>query len=289
MIHLDNHSQQRVLRALALMSDGRARPELDLATIAAEMQLSPAHAQKLFKRWVGLSPKAFLQALTLKALRERILQEGSLEHLAWDCGLSGGSRLYDLVLKTEACTPGSLKRRGQGLEIRYGIHSGPFGEFLLATSDKGICFLGFLAQRGSAAGLEELRSQFPLARLLEDREGTREVAEQVFPVRDAGSALSLHLLGTPFQLKVWEALLRIPDGQLTTYQEIARACGQDKASRAVGGGVGANPVSWLIPCHRVIRKMGLPGHYRWGAGVKQSLLAWEGTRRPGESSCDPEA
>jgi AraC family transcriptional regulator of adaptative response/methylated-DNA-[protein]-cysteine methyltransferase len=249
-----------------------AERELRLEELAAEMQMSPAHFQRLFSRWAGVSPKRYQQYLTL-GLARRLLQERftTLE-VADAAGLSGQGRLHDLTLRWEAMTPGEVARRGAGLTVAWGRFDGPFGPMLAMGTKRGLCGLAFTADAGDAAAFADLASRWPEATFA-------EAPQAVAPWVDAALAQSgearLHLVGAPFQIKVWEALMAIPSGHVTTYSQIAAALGRPRAVRAVGTAVGRNPVSWLIPCHRALRKSGALGGYHWGLPVKRALLARE--------------
>ncbi|MCB1047365.1 MAG: methylated-DNA--[protein]-cysteine S-methyltransferase [Calditrichaeota bacterium] len=279
----------RMIRALRHIETRRAEGagESGLEELARVMELSPGHAQRLFKRWAGVSPKRFQQYLSLRDLRARLVAGDTVEAAAWAGGLSGPGRLHDLMVRHDAVRPGSWRSRGAGLELVWDLQPGPFGPMLLACSPLGLCFLAFTAELGPEAALADLRARWPRARLEQRAGSLAELAATLFPGDDTGRPqLRLHLIGTEFQLTVWEALMRIPVGQLLCYERLAGLCSSPGAVRAVASGVGANPVSWLIPCHRVIRKLGLVGQYRWGSLVKGSLIAWEhgflpGTERPG--------
>jgi len=270
-----------------LATDWQAPP--DLESLAAEAGLSPGHFQRLFKRHVGISPKRFAQFVTLGHAR-RLLREGAgLLEASLDLGLSGPSRLHDLFVVAEAMTPGEYKAAGAGLEIRWGVHDGPVGRALLATTPRGVCWLSFLTagETGVERHLAELRRDWPAATLVEDPAATAHAAARAFgaaaKVAAADGPLTLHVRGTNFQIKVWQALLTIPFGQVTTYAGIARCIGHPTSARAVGNAVGANPISLLIPCHRVIRGTGVLDNYRWGPVRKRALLAWEAAQVEGEA------
>ncbi len=252
--------------------DGRA---LSLEEIAAEMNLSPAHFQRIFSRWAGVSPKRFQQWLTLDHAKRLLAERHTTLETADAVGLSGGGRLHDLFLRWEAMSPGDYARAGDGLEIAWGWFESPFGPALVMGTGKGICGIAFAAETGPEPAMADLMSRWPKARFVEDPTRLQPLVERAFP-RDGGTPdAPLYLIGAPFQIKVWEALLKIPTGQVTTYSDIARAIGHPKAVRAVGTAVGRNPVSWLIPCHRALRKSGGLGGYHWGLPVKRAMLAWE--------------
>lgn len=259
-----------------------AQPEL--AAVANHVHLSDSHFQRVFKRWAGISPKRFLQYLTAEHARELLAGSSSVLDASYAVGLSGGGRLHDLMINVHAATPGEVKNGGAGVVIDYGVHESPFGNAMVATTTRGICGLSFMTPGQVSLALDELRRRWPNALLQENIEATRRVARAVFgdsrgqfgTAPDA--SLSLFLKGTNFQIRVWEALLRIPAGRAVTYADIAREIGQPTAARAVGAAVGQNPVAYLIPCHRVLRKSGLFGNYHWGASRKKAMLAWESGR-----------
>jgi len=269
---------RRVERAIRFLAeDFQSQPSLD--AVAARVGLSPFHFQRLFRRWAGVSPKRFVQYLTAEHAKALLRRSASVLDAAWGAGLSGPGRLHDLVVAVEAVTPGELKRGGEGLEIRYGFHATPFGECLVAVTGRGVCALSFVAGDGRAAAKRELQQAWPGATLVEDAEASAPVVMAVFARRGRGERrLRLLLKGTNLQLKVWSALLRLPEGTAVTYADVARAVGQPRAARAVGTALGRNPVGVLIPCHRVLRSTGAFGGYRWGEARKRALLAWEGAR-----------
>ena len=249
--------------------------ELTLAELAAEMPMSPAHFQRLFSRWAGVSPKRYQQYLTLGHARALLRERLTTFETAESVGLSSQARLHDLFLRWEAMSPGDVARGGAGLTIRHGAFDGPFGPVLAMGTDRGLCGLAFTAEMGEAAAFADLSARWPEARYVEDRAAVAPWVEAAVTAR--GEAC-LHLIGGPFQIKVWEALLAIPSGHVTTYSAIARAVGHPQAVRAVGTAVGRNPISWLIPCHRALRKSGGLGGYHWGLPVKRALLAHESAR-----------
>lgn len=270
----------RIASAIAFIRENVQR-QPELAEVAGHVSLSPFHFQRLFQRWAGVSPKKFLQFLTLASAKQELRASHTLSHAAFATGLSGTGRLHDLFVTLEGMTPGEYKSAGANLEIRYGLHDSPFGKMLLATTQKGICHLAFTDEPDSAQA--ELQRLWARARLLPDPKGTAPLAAKLFsPAGRASGPLPLLVRGTPFQLKVWEALLRLPEGALTTYGDLASAIGLPKASRAVGTAVGQNAIAFLIPCHRVIRKAGGIGDYRWGATRKAALIGWEACRRDNE-------
>lgn len=270
----------RIAEALAYIVD-RFEDQPSLEEVAAHVGLSAFHFQRLFTRWAGLSPKKFLQALSLEEAKRRLEEHGSVLDAAFDAGLSGPGRLHDLFVAHEALTPGEYKALGKGLEIRYGFHEGPFGETLLMEADRGLCGLAFVDDRGKNGCFEDMASRFTAASLVEDPSATQGTMSRIFArpgdsKPDSQAPLRLLLKGTEFQIKVWRALMAIPPGTLTTYGTVAGALGmKGAAARAVGTAVGANPISWLIPCHRVIRNSGMLGGYRWGLPRKLAMMGWE--------------
>lgn len=254
------------------------QPSLEAAAAVADM--SPFHFQRTFKAWTGVSPKRFVQFLTVGRAKDELRADASVLDAALASGLSGPSRLHDLFLASEAATPGAYKAKGAGLTIRYGTHLTPFGPVTVGLTEKGMCWLGFVDADVPDA-LDELRHDWPAATLIEDAAGTGEAAADAFAWAEGrGSApLRLHVRGTNFQLKVWEALLTIPPGTTTTYGELAARLNNPKASRAIGRAVGANPISLLIPCHRVIGAAGALTGYRWGTTRKRAILAMEASRQ----------
>ena len=246
-----------------------------LEEIAANIGLSEYHFQRLFTRWAGVSPKRFLQFLTKEGAKELLNRSENLLDTTHQVGLSSLGRLHDLFVTTEAVSPGEYKSRGEGVTIRYGLHASPFGKCLVAVTERGICHLGFV-QRETSEGdaIDTLVAEWKNAQMIEDHKSTAPLIEPIFDANARGK-LNLHLRGTNFQLKVWEALLNIPAGTVTTYEGLAERIGQPTASRAVGNAVGHNPIAVLIPCHRVINKVGRFGNYRYGAPRKMALLAKE--------------
>lgn len=249
-------------------------PALTLDQLAQRMNMSPAHFQRVFSQWVGVSPKRYQQYLTLGHARRLLAERHTLLGTALETGLSGTGRLHDLFLTWEAMSPGDYARGGEGLEIRWGWFDSPFGPALVMATAKGICGIGFADEVGAEAALADLVRRWPKASYVEDPEAVRPLFDAAF----GGQATSLHLLGAPFQIKVWEALLAIPTGHVTTYADIAEAIGHPQAHRAVGTAVGRNPISFLIPCHRALRRDGGLGGYHWGLPRKRAMLAWEAAR-----------
>ncbi len=264
-----------VMRRAIDLIDAADKP-LTLDALAAAMDMSPAHFQRLFTQWVGVSPKRYQQYLALDQARRLLAERLTTLATADAVGLSGGGRLHDLFLRWEAMSPGDYARGGDGLTIFHGWFQSPFGPALVMGTDRGLCGIGFAAETGPTATMADLVARWPAATFVEDPDRLRPWAEAAFGV--TGGETPLYLIGAPFQIKVWEALLSIPSGHVTTYTDIARAIGHPQAVRAVGTAVGRNPVSWLIPCHRALRKSGGLGGYHWGLPVKRAMLAWESAR-----------
>ena len=267
---------RRIEQAI-LYLDANYDRQPSLKEIAASVHLSEYHFQRLFTRWVGVSPKRFLQYLTKEHAKQLLERSESLLDVTFQSGLSSPGRLHDLFITWEAVTPGEYKNRGEGVTINYGYHDTPFGECLIALSPRGICGLSFVQEDNRKAALDNLERRWSKAEFTSDPAGTADVAEEVFSFFDGQEAggLRLHLLGTSFQPKVWEALLQVPSGMLVSYEDIAVQIGLPGAGRAVGGAVGRNPIPVVIPCHRVIRRTGEFGDYRWGSPRKKALLGWE--------------
>lgn len=255
--------------------DAAGGAALSLDDLAARLGLSAAHFQRVFSRWVGVSPKRYQQYLALDHARAALAARHTVLEAADAAGLSGAGRLHDLFLRWEAMSPGAYARAGAGLDLRWGwAEDTPFGPALGMVTEHGLCGLAFAAERGRAEVFADLAARWPAARLVEDADAVRPEVARAF----GQERTRLHLIGAPFQIKVWEALLAVPSGHVTTYGDLARAVGNPAAVRAVGTAVGRNPVGWLIPCHRAIRKGGALGGYRWGLPVKRAMLAWEAAR-----------
>ena len=284
---LNATDRKRISRALGwLESNVKHQPTLD--DLAAELELSPYHLQRLFTRWAGVSPKRFVQAVTVARARALLRDSQPILDASFEAGLSGPGRLHDLFVHVEAMTPGEYKERGAGVRIRYGRYESPFGPCLIAMTDRGICALEFIDEVMSGPGaeaswsledaLESLRKHWPWAEFTEDRRVIEESGRLVFDrsVREGSDGeVRLHLKGTNFQVQVWRALLRVPEGCVVDYGGLARRLGKPTAARAVASAVGDNPVSVIIPCHRVLRRHGELGGYRWGLQRKLALLGWE--------------
>ncbi|UCD25911.1 MAG: methylated-DNA--[protein]-cysteine S-methyltransferase [Gemmatimonadota bacterium] len=267
---------ERIEQAIRFIEQNfRSQPTLN--DTAKAIGLSEYHFQRLFKRWVGISPKRFLQFLTVEYARDRLRNGSSVLSASYDAGLSSPSRLHDLFVSVDAVTPGEYKQRGEGIAISYGFHDTQFGKCFIAATDRGVTNLEFGDRRDC---VERLHRHWRAASLNEEPEFTTPLVERIFNpnVEDPGR-ITLYLKGTNFQLKVWQAILEIPAGHLSSYQQIAQQIGAPKAERAVGNAVGNNPVAFVIPCHRVIRKSGELGSYRWGTARKNAMLGWEAARK----------
>jgi len=246
-----------------------------LHTLAERAGLSEMQVQRLFSRWAGISPKRFSQYLTVQDIRARINGQKSLFDLSLDAGLSSASRLHDHFVKFYAMTPAQVLEQGKGIEISHGFYPSPFGQCHIATTDKGICWLAFTDPVTQQESTRQLQVEWQNATLRRDDAQHQALVDRLFDAANQKAPLFLHIKGTNFQLRVWEALLKIPGGQCCRYEDIARQIDAPRAARSVGTAIGKNPISWLIPCHRVIRGTGVVGHYRWGQLRKQSLLVWE--------------
>lgn len=269
----DYETVRDIIEAISL--DYRDQPSLN--DLAHQTGQSEEGLQKLFRRWAGLTPKAFLQAVTLDHAR-RLLDEGApLLETAFEVGLSGPGRLHDLFVTHEAMSPGEYKDRGRGLVIRHGAHISPFGLALVMVTERGLCGLAFADAGGELAALDDMMARWPNARFVEDLAATAPYAARIFDPKKwrAEEPLRVVLIGTDFQVRVWEGLLRIPMGRATTYSALAGAIGRPEAPRAVGAAVGANPVSFVVPCHRALGKSGALTGYHWGLTRKRAMLGWE--------------
>ncbi|MGW8249277.1 MAG: methylated-DNA--[protein]-cysteine S-methyltransferase [Anaerolineales bacterium] len=267
---------RRIEQAIRYL-DANYERQPSLKEAAQSVHLSEYHFQRMFTRWVGISPKRFLQYLTKEHAKQLLERSESVLDATYGTGLSSPGRLHDLFITWEAVTPGEYKQRGEGLTISYGFHESPFGEVLLALTPRGVCGLSFIQKEGRAAALSQLKRRWNKAEFTNDQPGSARMVEEIFSFfgGHTNGELPLHLMGTSFQLKVWEALLRVPSGMVVSYEDIALQIGLPGASRAVGSAVGRNPLPVVIPCHRVIRKSGEIGQYRWGSPRKKALLGWE--------------
>jgi len=275
----DSKHYDLVAKTLAWITEHQFE-QPSLSEISTEIGVSPFHLQRVFQAWAGVSPKQFLRSITRQAALERLAAGDTVLEAAIASGLSGPGRLHDLLISTDSLTPGEIRSRGRGISMHYGYGDTRFGPALVAWGARGISFLGFCNAEGREQAFTELTSRLSNANFQLDTPGAETKLDEVF--FDAGSQpLRLWLRGTPFQLKVWQALLCIPEGANTTYGQIARVVGSKNAAQAVGNAVGSNPVSWIIPCHRVIRQLGEPGGYRWGTVTKKAMIGYEsaGTAR----------
>lgn len=265
---------QRIEKAIHyLITHFKEQPNLE--AIAAEVGLSPYHFQRLFTQWAGTSPKQFLHYISLDYARKLLKDSHSLFDTAYLTGLSSTSRLHDLFVHIEAMTPAEYQRGGDSLAIEYSFSATPFGTVIVASTQRGICHMAFISNDELA--VHDLKLRFPKAHHTLQFNNLHQQALSFFDNPKDNCKLQLHLKGTPFQLKVWEALLKIPTGQLTTYGSISSSIQQPKASRAVGTAIGQNPVAFIIPCHRVIQASGLMGGYMWGTTRKTAIIGWEGS------------
>lgn len=272
-------------RAIELIDQNES---LSLDELSRAMDMSPAHFQRLFTKWAGVSPKKYQQYLTLGHAKALLHDHFTTLETSNAVGLSGSGRLHDLFLRWEAMSPGDFARKGEGLTIYWGWFDSPFGLSLVMGTEKGICGIGFASETGEEEAMRDLVSRWPKADFVEDPMFLRPWVLSAFNEQSGELGKTpVYMIGSPLQIKVWEALMRIPSGQVSTYSEIAQSIGMPRAVRAVGTAVGRNPVSWLIPCHRALRKSGALGGYHWGLPVKRALLAWEGARSDAETP--PEA
>lgn len=250
----------------------------DLNELAAAAGLSPFHFHRLFSAWAGVTPKDFLQCLTLEHVKQLLLEGNNVFDAALNAGLSGPGRLHDLCVTLEAASPGEMKNGGAGMQINYGFAETPFGEALIAETERGICHLSFIQEEGREGVRDLLAEQWPKAKLHRSDQRAAELANKIFvrrPQNESRPSLRAFVRGTPFQLRVWRALLNVPSASLTTYGRLSAAINQPRAARAVGSAVGANPISFVIPCHRVIRETGVLGNYGGGRIRKRAILGWE--------------
>ena len=270
---------ERVRRIIAFISE-RWREQPSLETIADHVGLSTTHVHHLFRRWSGLSPKAFLQAITLDNAKALLADSASVLDATYELGLSGPARLHDLFVTHEAMTPGDYKTGGSGLTMRFGFHPSPFGEAILIATERGLAGLGFVDDGDRKAALADMTRRWPKAQYMEDEAATAPLAKRIFSPSQwqAEQPLRVVLIGTDFEVRVWQTLLRIPRDRATTYSDIARHIGRPAAARAVGAAVGKNPISFVVPCHRVLGRSGALTGYHWGLTRKQAILGWEAGR-----------
>jgi AraC family transcriptional regulator of adaptative response/methylated-DNA-[protein]-cysteine methyltransferase len=270
----------RIERALVYLAANR-REQPDLDEVARHVGLSPHHLQRVFTRWAGVSPKRFLQYLTVEHAREVLAETRSVLDAALETGLSSPGRLHDLTVAVDAVTPGEVRSAGAGLTVRHGLVDSPFGICFMAVTDRGVCWLSFPDEGGVGHAADELAARFERADHVESTDEIGEWRDRIFRGVQAapGAPLPILVSGTNFQLKVWEALLTVPPGGLCSYADLATAMGRPTATRAVASALAANHIAFLIPCHRVIRSMGSFGRYRWGTTRKRALIGWEQARR----------
>lgn len=274
-----NINYMRIEQAIKYLEENfRRQPELD--EVAEKVHLSPFHFQRIFTEWAGISPKRFLQFLTVDFLKAKLAESRNLVEAAESAGLSSQSRVYDLFTTLEAVTPQEYKLRGSGIRIEYGFHETPFGYALIGVTERGICWLSFLqSDEDPKMELEKMKAHWHNSVFHEDKSLTADFVKQIFHPAHRDKKLHVFVKGTNFQVKVWEALLKIPQGNVTTYQDIAEQIESPRAMQAVGSAVGSNHVAFLIPCHRVIRKDGVLGEYRWSSTRKKSIIGWEMAKR----------
>ncbi|SHH40926.1 methylated-DNA--[protein]-cysteine S-methyltransferase [Cognatishimia maritima] len=268
-----------IRRAIELIDQGG--PTMSLEDLSSAMGMSPAHFQRLFSKWAGVSPKKLQQYLALGHAKALLNERFTTLETAQSVGLSGTGRLHDLFQRWEAMSPGEYARGGEGLEIFWGWSESPFGEALVMATTKGICGIAFAAETGAEAAMADMLSRWPNATFTEDPLTIRPLAQSAFGGPESLQRTPLFLMGSALQIKVWEALVSIPEGQVSTYSEIAQSIGCPKAVRAVASAIGRNPICWVIPCHRALRKTGGLGGYHWGLPVKRAMLAYESARRAG--------
>jgi AraC family transcriptional regulator of adaptative response/methylated-DNA-[protein]-cysteine methyltransferase len=270
------HDYDLVKHTLAFISENwRDQPSLE--TLADQAGLSPTHLQRLFTRWAGLSPKAFLQAVTLDHARGLLRDSASILDASYELGLSGPGRLHDLFVTHEGMSPGIYKAHGRGLNIQYGFHDCPFGRALILITSEGLAGLAFADHGKEQSALADMTSRWPEATYVENQEATAAYARRIFESErwKPDQPLRIVFIGSDFEIRVWETILRIPFGKASTYSDIASHIGKPKAARAVGAAVGKNPISFVVPCHRVLEKSGGLGGYHWGLTRKRAILGWE--------------
>tara|TARA_B110001469_G_scaffold21034_1_gene21863 strand:+ start:620 stop:1447 length:828 start_codon:yes stop_codon:yes gene_type:complete len=260
-----------------IATNSRRQPTLN--DVATHLELSAAHFQRLFSRWAGVTPKKYLQILTVEHAKQLLSESQPLLAVSDEVGLSSGSRLYDHFVQLEAATPGEYKTGGAGLSIDYGVHNSPFGEIFVAATARGICKLSFLDQADLTADITDLQRRWPNALLRHNAPASLKIIDRIFSgTGPVDRPLSLHVCGTNFQVNVWRALMQIPAGTLRSYSHIAKAVGKPMAARAVGSAIGSNPIAFFIPCHRVLQQSGNIGGYHWGLTRKHLIHAWESAR-----------
>ena len=274
MSNLSARDFERIARAIAYIDEHwREQPRLE--SIARQLHLSPFHFERLFHKWAGITPKAYIQHITGTVAKQQLTQKSTILETSLTVGLSGPSRLHDLIVKLEAMTPAEAARGGAGVAIDFGVVPTPFGLMLAGSTVRGVCHLAFVQSAAERAARAELRQSWPAATLNWNLPATEALAAQIWPAARA-RPIKLWVRGTAFQLQVWRALLKLGRAEQTSYGALAQAIDQPKAARAVGTAVGANPIAWLIPCHRVLRAGGALGGYHWGVERKRAMLSWEG-------------
>lgn len=260
-----------------IATNSRRQPTLN--DVATHLELSAAHFQRLFSRWAGVTPKKYLQILTVEHAKQLLSESKPLLAVSDEVGLSSGSRLYDHFVQLEAATPGAYKTGGAGLSIDYWVHNSPFGDIFVAATARGICKLSFLDQADLTADITDLQRRWPNALLRHNAPASLKIIDRIFSgTGPVDRPLSLHVCGTNFQVNVWRALMQIPAGTLRSYSHIAKAVGKPMAARAVGSAIGSNPIAFFIPCHRVLQQSGNIGGYHWGLTRKHLIHAWESAR-----------
>ncbi len=267
----ETNNYLRMAKAIRFI-DAHAGEPISLNDVAAEIGLSPFHFERLFARWAGLSPLQLKRYIAFRSARDALVQGESVLDAAMSAGLSGPGRLHDQSVTFEAMSPGDVRARGRGLVLAHGVHESPFGQALVFTTPRGVAGLAFSDPGEEDAAFADMRGRWPLAEIREAQAETQWVADAI---AKAGARVPLHLEGSNLQVKVWEALLAIPPGKITNYSAIAKAAGAPSAVRAVASAIGANPVSYFIPCHRVLRTTGALGGYRWGLARKKTMLAYD--------------
>jgi len=269
---------QRIAQAIEFIN-ANANQQPSLENIAAHLHLSPFHFQRLFSQWAGVAPKKYLQILTVDRAKQLLAQSKPLAEVSDSVGLSGSSRLHDHFVQLEAASPGEFKAGGAGMEIRYSVIGGPFGDAFIAVTPRGICKLSFLSNNNIEQQIVDLNAQWPAAKLVNQASETTQMVEALFAGKQTiNGPLSLYVKGTNFQINVWRALLQIEPGCINSYAQVAAAVGKPKASRAVGTAIGSNQVAFFIPCHRVLQQSGQIGGYLWGETRKHAIHAWESAR-----------
>ena len=269
---------QRIAQAIEFIN-ANAKQQPSLENIAAHLHLSPFHFQRLFSQWAGVAPKKYLQILTVDRAKQLLAQSKPLAEVSDSVGLSGSSRLHDHFVQLEAASPGEFKAGGAGMEIRYSVIGGPFGDAFIAVTPRGICKLSFLSNNNIEQQIVDLNAQWPAAKLVNQASETTRMVEALFAGKQTiNGPLSLYVKGTNFQINVWRALLQIEPGCINSYAQVAEAVGKPRAYRAVGTAIGSNQVAFFIPCHRVLQQSGSIGGYHWGTTRKHAIHAWESAR-----------